>query len=103
MVVSVVEPPFNPYYTLFEENAQGFLTKSKSGNFERRQDVPKVYAYNGAFYLFKADAVRRQPLHTLTKVVKYVMDDICSVDIDNPLDWILAEAILEKNLFNEDN
>jgi N-acylneuraminate cytidylyltransferase len=103
MVVSVLESPYNPYYTLFEEDESGFLSKSKKANFERRQDIPKVYAYNGSIYLFNADKVKQQPLHTLERVVKYVMDDMHSVDIDNYLDWILAEAILSKGLFDEDN
>lgn len=101
MVVSVFESPLNPYYTLFEEDALGYLGKSKKANFERRQDAPKVYAYNGSMYLFWAGKLKSQPLHTLKKVVKYVMEDIYSVDIDTNMDWLLAEAILNNNLLNE--
>ena len=32
----------------------------------------------------------------LTKIKKYVMDDISSLDIDTPLDWDYAEFILSK-------
>ncbi|MCJ8166418.1 acylneuraminate cytidylyltransferase family protein [Pontibacter sp. E15-1] len=103
MVVSVLEPPYNPYYTLFEEDENGFLAKSKKANFERRQDIPKVYAYNGSIYLFNAAKVKEQPLHSLKRVVKYVMDDIHSIDIDSNLDWILAEAILRNGLIHENS
>nr|MBA3900563.1 acylneuraminate cytidylyltransferase family protein [Bacteroidota bacterium] len=51
MVVSVKETKSNPYYVLFEEDEQGFLRKSKTGNFTRRQDCPKVWEYNGAIYI----------------------------------------------------
>lgn len=98
MVVSVKESDENPYYTLFEESGNGFLEHSKKGNFTRRQDCPPVYAYNGAIYIISVSAVRNKPIGQFTKVKKYVMSDITSVDLDTPLDWDLAEIILKKYL-----
>jgi N-acylneuraminate cytidylyltransferase len=95
MVVSVKETKSNPYYVLFEENEQGYLIKSKEGEFVRRQDCPKVYEYNGAIYIVNVNALMKSPLHQLKKVKKYVMDEVSSHDIDTPLDWKIAEFLLE--------
>ena len=98
MVVSVKESPANPYYSLFEENKEGFLIRSKSGNFTRRQDCPKVFEYNGAVYVINAQALKQKKLHEFDKVRKYVMDDLSSVDVDTPLDWKYCEFLLEEGL-----
>ena len=94
MVVSVNESHENPYYSLFEEDPAGFLTKSKEGNFTRRQDCPKVYSYNGAIYMMNPESLRKESLSSFKKVRKYVMDTSCSVDLDTPHDWKLAEFLL---------
>lgn len=95
MVVSVKETKSNPYYILREENEQGWLVKSKEGNFIRRQDCPKVYELNGAIYIINIDALKSKPLHEFTKMRKFEMDEMSSHDIDNPIDWIVAEALIQ--------
>lgn len=95
MVVSVFETSSNPYYVLFEENEQGYLEKSKKGDFVRRQDCPKVWEYNGAIYVINASSLRSGKLSEFSKVKKYVMDRQSSVDIDDELDWMIAEKILD--------
>jgi CMP-N,N'-diacetyllegionaminic acid synthase len=97
MVVSVKETKANPYYLLTEENAEGFLIKSKEGNFTRRQDSPPVYEYNGAIYIINVDQLRMKGLAGFTRRVKYVMDKYASVDIDDELDWLVAEACLKRH------
>src|SRR5690606_127599 len=59
MVVSVKEAKSNPYFNLFEPDENGFLHKSKEGNFKSRQECPKVYELNGAIYLLKSDILRK--------------------------------------------
>lgn len=95
MVVSVKETKANPYYTLFEEE-EGFLKKSKNGNFVRVQDCPKVYEYNGAIYIINIDSLRKTKLSDFKKVKKFVMDEKSSLDIDTPLDFLVAQTILTK-------
>ncbi len=94
MVVSVKESDENPYYSLFEESKQGFLKRSKEGNFTRRQDCPKVYSYNGAIYVINPESLRRSSIGEFVKVRKYVMRAEDSIDLDTQLDWKLAELIL---------
>jgi CMP-N,N'-diacetyllegionaminic acid synthase len=98
MVVSVKETRANPYYLLMEENADGWLEKVKSATFNRRQDVPVVYELNGAIYVINVEKLKRQPISSFRFIRKYVMDELCSLDIDTPIDWVLAEALLEKDV-----
>lgn len=95
MVVSVRESGANPYYNLFETDADGFLGISKGdGCYTRRQDAPKVWEYNGAVYVISVPSLRRGPLNTFGKRVPYEMPAADSVDLDTPLDWLLAETLL---------
>jgi N-acylneuraminate cytidylyltransferase len=95
MVVSVKETKSNPYYVLREENEQGWLIKSKEGNFIRRQDCPKVYELNGAIYIIQVEALKKKSPHLFDKVRKFEMDELSSHDIDSLLDWHIAESIIK--------
>lgn len=94
MVVSVMESKANPYFTLREENEQGWLVKSKEGNFTRRQDCPKVYEVNGAIYIINISALKELSLSKMSRVRKYEMGTKVSVDIDSAHDVELATIIL---------
>ena len=94
MVVSVKETKSNPYYVLFEENSEGFLSKSKDSNFTRRQDCPAVWEFNGAIYIINIESLKVKGMGSLKKTVKYVMNEIESIDIDTTFDWNLCEFIL---------
>lgn len=99
MVVSVKETSSNPYYNCFEEDSQGLLHISKGeGLYTRRQDVPKAYEYNGAIYVINSESLKKMPLGKFTKRIKYVMDDMHSVDLDNMIDWKFAELIINEKL-----
>ena len=94
MVVSVKETESNPYYVLFEENVNGVLKKSKEGNYTRRQDCPRVWEFNGAIYIINTNSLREKKIGEFDKIIKYEMDSETSIDIDNELDWKVAESIL---------
>ena len=96
MVVSVKIAHANPYFTLFEENNEGFLDRSKTGTFMQRQACPKVYEYNGAIYVMNVQSLKIESHSNFSKIRKYVMTEEDSLDIDTDLDWIIAEAILSK-------
>jgi N-acylneuraminate cytidylyltransferase len=95
MIVSVSESKANPYFNLFEEDSSGFLKKSKTGNFERRQDCPKTYEYIGYMYLIRTDKLKKHGLHGVKNIKKYEMPFSKSIDIDTELDWLIAENILK--------
>ena len=96
MVVSVKECAANPYYCVFEEDNDGYLHVCKGdGNIFRRQDAPKVYEYNGAIYIMNAATLKTTHMHKMKKRIKYIMDENSSLDLDNMLDWQMAEYILQ--------
>jgi N-acylneuraminate cytidylyltransferase len=95
LVVSVRESHDNPYYNLFEEDAQGMLHLSKPSQFTRRQDCPKVYAYNGSIYVIRASKLLERNIYSFTHIRKFVMSAEHSIDIDNALDWSMAELLLK--------
>ena len=99
MVVSAKETKCNPYFNLFEENELGDLELSKKGNFTSRQSAPKTYEYNGAIYIFSKETIQSKQFSEFERIKKYEMSAIDSVDLDEPLDWKLAELIFnEKTL-----
>ena len=98
MVLSVKKTSANPYFKLYEENEQGFLVKSKSGNYKTRQDTPEVWELNGAIYIYNITALRRSSPATFKKVRKFVMNEVESIDIDTQLDWDIAEFLKQKQI-----
>lgn len=95
MVVSVKETDSNPYYVLFEEDETGFLQKSKTGDFTRRQDCPKVYEYNGAVYVISVSSFLQKGLKNFNQKRKLLMTKRDSVDIDDILDLKFAEILIK--------
>lgn len=95
MVVSVAEAATNPYYTAFETDAEGALHISKGdGLYVRRQDAPKVWELNGAIYVINTSSLRAKEMGRFSRRYPYVMDAESSVDLDTPLDWMMAEYII---------
>jgi N-acylneuraminate cytidylyltransferase len=94
MVVSVKLAKENPYFSLFEQNEVGYLIKCKEGNFERRQDCPEVFAFNGSMYLININSIKKSRIAEFKSIKKIVMPEERSVDIDTLADWTLAEFYL---------
>lgn len=98
MVVTVKEAASNPYYNCYETDNDGFLHISKGdGGYTRRQDAPKVWEYNGAVYVINVESLRRMPLSAFTRRRMSVMPSERSVDLDTPVDWLIAEKLIENS------
>ena len=96
MVVTVKEEASNPYYNCYETDDEGFLHISKGeGTYTRRQDAPKVWEYNGAVYVINVASLRKMPLGKFTRRRMSIMPAERSVDLDTPIDWLIAEKLLE--------
>ena len=96
MVVTVKEAASNPYYNCYETDNDGFLHISKGdGGYTRRQDAPKVWEYNGAVYVINVESLRRMPLSAFNRRRMSVMPAERSVDLDTPVDWLIAEKLIE--------
>lgn len=94
-VISVVKSKANPYFTLFELNKNGFLEKSKKGNFHRRQDCPDSFEFNGSIFLFNVESLKRGYISSFKKIKHYEMEPIFSIDIDDSIDWELVKILLK--------
>jgi len=99
MIVSVKKTDANPYFVLFEEDQYGYLQKSKKGEYTRSQDCPKVYEYNGAIYIMSVNSIKN---NSFSRKIKYLMAKKNSIDIDDVIDFKLAELLIkEMNSCNE--
>ncbi len=101
MVTSVKSAACNPYYDGFEDNEEGLLTICKGdGTIERRQDAPKVWQLNGSIYVINPKSLMEKGLANFTRIRKYPMTELYSVDIDNPFDWKMAENVLNEKMID---
>lgn len=99
MVVSVNPSPCNPYYDCFEQAADGTLHVSKGdGLLTRRQQAPPAYQYNGAVYVIRPEALRKYAFGALPRRLPYVMPAERSLDLDTPLDWVIAETVMKQHI-----
>ena len=99
MLVSVKEPHDSPYFSIFEENTHNYLEKSKKSKITRRQDSPKIYAFNGSLYVYNVKSLKRKKVSEFKKIKKYLMNDpIYSIDIDNNFDLLVAETVINNKL-----
>lgn len=99
MLISVYETDSNPYYLhrLITENNR--LRPLFKNSFTRRQDCPSVYELNGAVYVIKIDSIKSREINDFQNIKPYIMDKKSSVDIDDEIDFKLAE-FLHKELVN---
>jgi CMP-N,N'-diacetyllegionaminic acid synthase len=75
------------------KSLEGFIGK---GDDKRRQDAETYYRLNGAIYIGKVyDYIKNRDFYG-TNSKAYIMDLIHSVDIDNELDFKIAEVIIEE-------
>lgn len=95
MVVSVKETAANPYFKLFEEDQNGFLKKIKESTSIRRQDVPKVWEYNGAIYIINVNSLMEKEIHQFKRIIKFEMDASSSIDIDSEIDLALCSILMK--------
>jgi CMP-N,N'-diacetyllegionaminic acid synthase len=99
-VVTVCSARQHPAWALFREDdgtVRTFLGGSLAEaerKYPRRQDLPTVFFENGAVYVVSGTSLRRTRSLYSGMVVAYVMPAERSVDIDGPVDFTLAEALL---------
>ena len=96
MVVSVKPAASNPYYNAFECDASGALKISKGdGRYTRRQDAPEVWEFDGSIYVIDVEALRNvSSLARLSTILPLPNTVAHNIDIDTPLDFLIAESLL---------
>ena len=98
MIASVKETSSNPYYVLYEEDKNNYLKKVKKSNFVTRQSCPKVWELNGAIYIINKNSLLKSEMYQFSKIKKYVMSNYTSIDIDDIIDFKIAEYLIKSNI-----
>lgn len=63
---------------------------------KRSQDLPKVFRLNGALYVVKTEALMNQNTLNAPRGAALIMPRERSIDIDNLIDFKIAEALMKK-------
>jgi len=95
--VRAVPHQFNPHW-VFKENDANNLSIATGENeiIKRRQDLPKAFIRDGAFYITKSEVILDQNSFFGDRISYIELDPDKYVNIDTNEDWIKAEKILSK-------
>lgn len=99
-VVSMCPIKHHPYWTKAvsdDGRIEDFITKDKPLEvaYSRRQDLPPVYAINGAIYLSKPQILLKRKSFFTERSYAYIMPQSRSIDIDSISDLKFAELVLK--------
>lgn len=97
-VVSVSPAQQHPYWMYRIDERQLLQSLFDLPQVTRRQDLPPIYAANGALYFADASWLRRRRTFISPETAAFVMPAASAVDLDTPLDWKLAELLLKETL-----
>lgn len=95
-VISVCEVEHPPYWDFKIEGGHLKPLFGEEYLRMRRQDLPKVYVPNGAIYVSTPENLRRYKSFYCSKTIPYIMPPERSIDIDNEIDFMLAELLVRK-------
>lgn len=98
--VSVTEPDKSPFW-MYYINSKGVLEPVVSIDNEvavRRQDLPVVYALNGAVYVARCEWLLTNKSFLTKETIGYPMTKQHSIDIDSWKDLQLAKLILADSI-----
>lgn len=95
-VVSVCEVEHSPYWCF--EIEKGYLKSLFGDEYlkRRRQDLKGVYIPNGAIYISTPRTLYKYKSFYCNHTIPYIMPIKRSIDIDNEIDFMLAESVMQK-------
>ncbi|MBB6454541.1 N-acylneuraminate cytidylyltransferase/CMP-N,N'-diacetyllegionaminic acid synthase [Salirhabdus euzebyi] len=97
-VISVVEAEHPPdWYKKINQHGlliDFFLSNNNKLN---RQEYERSYIPNGAIFIMKYNVLKEHTTYYTDRTYPYVMGREFSVDIDNRMDFMLAEILLKSN------
>jgi len=91
--VSVVEPDKSPYW-MYSLDGGGHLVPLLEGNYACRQDIPLIYALNGAVYVAVCTVLEQAKTFIVPNTIAYIMPKLRSLDIDTEMDLFISGIIL---------
>ena len=101
-VFSVAEAHRNPYFNMVEINQNGYAALVKQGNFTTRQEAPWVYDMNSSIYVWWKELLKEKKKIFLDKTKIYVMPKERSIDIDDNIDFKIAEIMMAERKKNNE-
>lgn len=93
-VFSVAEAYRNPYFNMVEMDAEGVPHLVKEASFASRQQAPTVYDMNSSIYVWWVERLLEDRKVILPDSRVHVMPRERSIDIDEELDFRIAEMLL---------
>ena len=95
-IFSVTEAHRNPYFNMVEINKNGYAALAKQGNFTTRQAAPLIYDMNSSIYVWWKDILKEKKRIFSDKTIIYVMPKERSIDIDDHIDFKIAEMMMSE-------
>lgn len=103
-LVGVCEIEQHPWLAKKLDSNGGMTDFMPSGlAYLRRQDLPPVYAINGALYLNRPSSLRRVRMLVPPGALAYFMPKERSLDVDTPWDFYVAELIMTDRVKHENH
>lgn len=101
-VISVTPAARSPYFNMVTRQADG-LSKivSEQGVYQRRQDAPSVYDMTTVAYVTRPDFILQQSSLFNGRVRSVVIPKERAVDIDDAIDFKIAEMLYYERINNE--
>jgi CMP-N-acetylneuraminic acid synthetase len=60
--------------------------------------LPEVYIQNASIYITKPATIKNKRSPTGDIIIPFIMDELESVDVNTPLDFMFAEMLLKEKL-----
>lgn len=101
-VVSMTKSPKPPHW-MYTLDSEGHMVSvlANPALAHRRQDLPSTYIPNGAIYAARVSWFRQSKSFYAPDTIGFVMPPEHSVDIDTPLDFTYAQALLTAGIVSQ--
>ena len=90
----------SPYWCFKYEDEKLKPLFGNKGLKMRRQELPDVYRPNGAIYITTIKNLYNNNSFYCDKIVPYIMPPERSIDIDEEIDFKLAELLIQEDAIN---
>ncbi|MBU1632428.1 MAG: acylneuraminate cytidylyltransferase family protein [Nanoarchaeota archaeon] len=81
--------------SMFKKHGLFFIPIDKQNLHKRRQDLQRLYSENGAVYVVNYETLIKKNTLYGKKHIGFVMPSERSIDIDEPIDLIIAEVLIK--------
>ncbi len=99
VTVTKVEQAHPNFLSIIKKNHLIRPYQSKKFNFKRRQDLSKLYYFDGSLYVSEVKSYLKNKTFNHNKTLAFELPKYKSMEIDDLTDLKLAKLILSKNVF----